>query len=92
MPAYVLDLYHAKETDSVFPLACGRGEGGYRWCRSAQPPSRLRTLRVQGLPQSLSTWVFGGDSHVFAGIGDSAQGLTQWVSLKRGLFEVHLPF
>jgi hypothetical protein len=40
----------------------------------------------------LSTWVFEGDSHVFAGFGDRAQGLTQCVSLKRGLFEVHLIF
>jgi hypothetical protein len=36
--------------------------------------------------------VFEGDSHVFTGFGDSAQGLIQWVSLKQGLFEVHFLF
>ena len=38
------------------------------------------------MPQSLSTWVFEGEGHVFTGFGDSAQGLTLWGSLKRGLF------
>ena len=44
------------------------------------------------MPQSLNTRVFKGDTRVFSGFGDSAQGLTQWASLKRGLFELHPHF
>jgi hypothetical protein len=47
--------------------------------------SRLgwRTLRVQG---------HEGDSNVFTDVVHSAKALTQWVSLKRAIFELVLPF
>jgi len=50
----------------------------------------LRILRVQGTPQSIGTWVFGGDSHVFTGFCDRARRLTQRMRLKRAIFEVYI--
>jgi hypothetical protein len=46
------------------------------------------TLRVQGTPNSIGNWVIEGNRHVSTAFGDSAQKLTQRVSLKRGIFEV----
>ncbi|RFC43640.1 MAG: hypothetical protein DVB28_001403, partial [Verrucomicrobia bacterium] len=43
----------------------------------------LRTVRVQG---------HEGDSNVFTDVVHGAKALTQWVSLKRAIFELVLPF
>jgi hypothetical protein len=45
-----------------------------------------------GALEPLGMWGHEGDSNVFTDVVHSAKALIQWVSLKRAIFELVLPF